>query len=127
MLKLKDYIGYISGIVGVVSFVFALGIKSANKDNHNAGIEKKVDILVKNDSLKTVQYYELLEFNKILVPYMEKQDQLIQNYSNFVQDNTRSVQEWKTYMNGLTFEIIQQEPMKSIFPETKIKIIKKND
>ena len=35
-----------------------------------------------------------------------------------------SIEEYKKIMNGLQFELVQSEVMKSVFPETKIKIIK---
>jgi len=35
-----------------------------------------------------------------------------------------SIEEYKKIMNGLQFELVQSEVMKSVFPETKIKIVK---
>ena len=49
---LKDYIGYFMAIAGVVSFIFALGIKSANKDNQSVKMELNQQVIL--DSLKSL-------------------------------------------------------------------------
>ena len=109
MIKyIKEIIAGFTFVVGAATFIYGLGIKNANKDSNSAKIESTVNKLWVNDSLKTIWLNELSESYKMILPYMDKQDKLVQNYSKFVQDNTRTVQEWKTYMNGLTFEIIQE-------------------
>jgi hypothetical protein len=124
MLKnigIKEIIAALGFLTGAITFVYGLGFKNANKDNRNLILESKVDMLVKNDSLKTMQFevfMQLMNEQKTsLDTYVNQQKALVKNYSQFVQDNTKSVQEWKTYMNGLTFEIVSSK-----FPDTKILI-----
>ncbi len=120
LTKAKIYIGIAIAAVpaayGVYSFVHDLGAKDAIKENDNTELVKTVAEL--NTTVKE-QGVLFLRFDSVLKTQLTSSQtqeaeykKLIRNYSNFVQANTKSVQEWKEYMQGLTFEVVQ-EPTKS--------------
>jgi hypothetical protein len=125
-LTLKAILPYLGYLIAAGTALYTWGRKDESNKNNITGIEKNVNLLLKSDTLKTMQF---AEFTKLLNEHLiatQKQEIdfkiLIRNYSKFVQANTQGVQEWKEFMQGLTFEVMQEEPMKSVSPGPRIRI-----
>jgi len=129
---LSTYKGYIGLLFGIGSIVYAFGVKSATKEisskSSNVRIEKWIEI----DSLSHIDSQDfqnqimtrlngISDTNQLI--YI-KQTKTIGSVDAIAGKVAGSIEEYKKIMNGLQFELVQSEVMKSVFPETKIKIIK---
>jgi glucose-6-phosphate 1-dehydrogenase len=123
---IKEIISALTFLSGIIIAVYGFGVKNANKDNHSAKIESNVNLLLKNDSLKTLQFKDFAEIlNKHLdATKSEKNDfkALINSVNSLALKIAETPAEYARIMQGLTFEVVQDEPMKSVFPNPKIRI-----
>jgi len=130
---LNTYKGYIGLLFGIGSFVFAYGVKSATKEISSKSSDVRIERWIEYDSLSHLitQDFELRlmrriegisDTNKLIYT---KQTKTINSVDAIAGKVSGSIEEYKKIMNGLQFELVQSEVMKSVFPETKIKIIKK--
>jgi hypothetical protein len=126
-IGIKEYISALTFLSGIAIAIYGYGVKNANKANNTSDLietVKTLDKTVKDQGLMITHFDSTLTVHLVSTKLQENNFRsLIQNYSNFVQANTKSVQEWKEFMQGLTFEVVQEEPMKSVFPSPKIKIM----
>ena len=119
----KEISTVISAIIAVSSIIYAMGVKDANKDNHSARIEKNVNLLLTNDSLKTLQLGEVIRIMNDHLEANKMQSQAVTALTKSVNSLALKVAEtpgeYAKIMQGLTFEVVET---KSYFPDTKIKI-----
>jgi hypothetical protein len=122
-IPIKEIIAGLGFVTGAVTFVYGLGLKNANKENHNAQLENKVDaiggqvnLLMKNDSLKTMQFEEFMRL-------------LNDNIADSKRQKSDFMTLEKSYVNTLTFinrldEVIRyyENKQEAEKPEFKIKI-----
>jgi len=129
---LNTYKGYIGLLFGIGSFVFAFGVKSATKEISSKSSDARIERWIKYDSIshndRKMFEYQLMkridgisDTNKLIYA---KQTKTIGSVDAIAGKVSGSIEEYKKIMNGLQFELVQSEVMKSVFPETKIKIVK---
>jgi hypothetical protein len=121
-------IAIIMAAYGGYKFIYGLGFEGANKENNSARIEKNVNLLLKSDTLKTKQYAELLiivtghlKSNKLQDSSF---DALTKSVKALAQVVAKTPAEYVRLLEGKSFEVIQDEPMKSVFPSPKVRIHK---
>lgn len=66
--------GGISVIGGGVLFIYSQGILAESKRSHKASYESKIDILIAEDSIKTIKIDSLAYYQKIIVSRINKVD-----------------------------------------------------
>ena len=127
------------GLVGMISVISAVAIKidhwkdkGLNQGNviehlQKAELDQKMYNRMK-DSLGVVWKAELMkrldgisDTNKLVIG---KQEKIITTVDAIAGKVAGSIEEYKRFVGGLQFELVQSEVMKSVFPETKIKIMK---
>jgi len=129
---LNTYKGYIGLLFGIGSFVFAYGVKSATKEISSKSSDIRIERWIKYDSLSHIDSQDfqrqifmrldgISDTNKLIYA---KQTKTIGSVDAIAGKVSGSIEEYKKIMNGLQFELVQSEVMKSVFPETKIKIVK---
>ena len=129
---LNTYKGYIGLLFGIGSFVFAYGVKSATKEISSKSSDVRIERWIEYDSLSHIDSQDfqrqifirldgISDTNKLIYA---KQTKTIGSVDAIAGKVSGSIEEYKKIMNGLQFELVQSEVMKSVFPETKIKIIK---
>jgi len=129
---LNIYKGYIGLLFGIGSIVYAFGVKSATKEISSKSSDARIEQWICNDSIshndRKVFEYQLMkridgisDTNKLIYA---KQTKTIGSVDAIAGKVAGSIEEYKKIMNGLQFELVQSEVMKSVFPETKIKIVK---
>jgi len=105
------------------------GLNQANVIEHlqKAELDQKKYNRMK-DSLEVVWKAELMkrldgisDTNKLVIG---KQEKIITTVDAIAGKVAGSIEEYKRFVGGLQFELVQSEVMKSVFPETKIKIMK---
>ena len=130
---LNTYKGYIGLLFGIGSFVFAYGVKSATREISSKSSDVRIERWINYDSLSHIDSQDfqrqifmrldgISDTNKLI--YL-KQTKTIGSVDAIAGKVSGSIEEYKKIMNGLQFELVQSEVMRSVFPETKIKIIKK--
>ena len=130
---LNTYKGYIGLLFGIGSFVFAYGVKSATREISSKSSDVRIERWIEYDSISHIDSQDfqrqifirldgISDTNKLI--YL-KQTKTIGSVDAIAGKVSGSIEEYKKIMNGLQFELVQSEVMKSVFPETKIKIIKK--
>ena len=130
---LNTYKGYIGLLFGIGSIVFAYGVKSATKEISSKSSDVRIERWIEYDSLSHIDSQDfqrqifmrldgISDTNKLI--YL-KQTKTIGSVDAIAGKVSGSIEEYKKIMNGLQFELVQSEVMRSVFPETKIKIIKK--
>jgi len=130
---LNTYKGYIGLLFGIGSFVFAFGVKSATREISSKSSDVRIERWINYDSLSHIDSQDfqrqifmrldgISDTNKLI--YL-KQTKTIGSVDAIAGKVSGSIEEYKKIMNGLQFELVQSEVMRSVFPETKIKIIKK--
>jgi cbb3-type cytochrome oxidase subunit 3 len=65
-------IPFVGVIIGVVSFVYAQGIKSEREAAKKASIELKVDKLIKLDSLRTIKMDTIYDSQQLLLTRIDR-------------------------------------------------------
>jgi len=129
---LSTYKGYIGLLFGIGSFVFAYGVKSATREISSKSSDVRIERWIKYDSLSHIDSQDfqrqifmrldgISDTNKLIYA---KQTKTIGSVDAIAGKVSGSIEEYKKIMNGLQFELVQSEVMKSVFPETKIKIVK---
>ena len=129
---LNTYKGYIGLLFGIGSIVFAYGVKSATKEISSKSSDVRIERWIEYDSLSHIDSQDfqrqifmrldgISDTNKLIYA---KQTKTIGSVDAIAGKVAGSIEEYKKIMNGLQFELVQSEVMKSVFPETKIKIIK---
>jgi len=129
---LNTYKGYIGLLFGIGSFVFAFGVKSATREISSKSSDVRIERWINYDSLSHIDSQDfqrqifmrldgISDTNKLIYA---KQTKTIGSVDAIAGKVSGSIEEYKKIMNGLQFELVQSEVMKSVFPETKIKIIK---
>ena len=130
---LNTYKGYIGLLFGIGSFVFAFGVKSATREISSKSSDVRIERWINYDSLSHIDSQDfqrqifmrldgISDTNKLIYA---KQTKTIGSVDAIAGKVSGSIEEYKKIMNGLQFELVQSEVMRSVFPETKIKIIKK--
>jgi hypothetical protein len=130
---LNTYKGYIGLLFGIGSFVFAYGVKSATREISSKSSDVRIERWIEYDSISHIDSQDfqrqifirldgISDTNKLI--YL-KQTKTIGSVDAIAGKVSGSIEEYKKIMNGLQFELVQSEVMRSVFPETKIKIIKK--
>jgi hypothetical protein len=133
LTMLSTYKGYIGLLFGIGSIVFAFGVKSATKDINSKSSDARIEKWITYDSIShngqglfQLQLMKRIDgisdTNKLIYT---KQTKTINSVDAIAGKVSGSIEEYKKIMNGLQFELVQSEAIKSVFPETKIKIIKK--
>lgn len=130
--------GAVSGFVVLVSTIAIKidhwkdkGLDQANVIEHLQKAEHDQKLYNKmKDSLEIVWKVDLIkrldgisDTNKLVIG---KQEKIITSVDAIAAKVAGSIEEYKKFVNGLQFELVQSEVMKSVFPETKIRIIKKD-
>jgi hypothetical protein len=87
--------------------------KLYNRMNDSLDIIWKADLMKRLDGIS--------DTNKLVIG---KQEKIITAVDAIAGKVAGSIEEYKRFVGGLQFELVQSEVMKSVFPETKIKIIK---
>ena len=129
---LSTYKGYIGLLFGIGSLVFAYGVKSATREISSKSSDVRIERWIEYDSISHIDSQDfqrqifirldgISDTNKLI--YL-KQTKTIGSVDAIAGKVSGSIEEYKKIMNGLQFELVQSEVMKSVFPETKIKIIK---
>jgi len=129
---LNTYKGYIGLLFGIGSFVFAYGVKSATKEISSKSSDVRIEQWIYSDS---ISHSDRLVFEVQLMKRIKdisdtnrliylKQTKTIGSVDAIAGKVSGSIEEYKKIMNGLQFELVQSEVMRSVFPETKIKIVK---
>lgn len=125
-LTIKDLISILTFFSGIAIAIYGYGVKNANKANNTADLVEKVILLERTvNNLSAYQQDLIVKVSGIenkFDNYVMKQDKLTVNFSKLAMKISESNEELMTYMNGLTFEVVQDEPMKSVFPNPKIRI-----
>ena len=130
---LNTYKVYIGLLFGIGSFVFAYGVKSATREISSKSSDVRIERWIEYDSISHIDSQDfqrqifirldgISDTNKLI--YL-KQTKTIGSVDAIAGKVSGSIEEYKKIMNGLQFELVQSEVMRSVFPETKIKIIKK--
>ena len=133
LTMLNTYKGYIGLLFGIGSFVFAYGVKSATREISSKSSDVRIERWIEYDSISHIDSQDfqrqifirldgISDTNKLI--YL-KQTKTIGSVDAIAGKVSGSIEEYKKIMNGLQFELVQSEVMRSVFPETKIKIIKK--
>lgn len=126
---IKEIISALTFLSGIAIGIYGFGVRNANKANESIELKKSVVELNTSviDLKKSVHKVDstIIDFGHIqevqgitIDNYVLAQKRLIQNYAKFVQDYSK---DWKSYFQGLTFEVVQDEPMKSVFPNPVIR------
>jgi hypothetical protein len=129
---LSTYKGYIGLLFGIGSIVFAYGVKSATKEISSKSSVARIENWITYDSLsheesKAFQGNVILKLNGMsdsLGLIFNNQHTLTNAVGTIGSKVTNTVPELFKLMGGLQFELVQSDVMKSVFPETKIKIMK---
>ena len=128
---LNTYKGYIGLLFGIGSIVFAYGVKSATKEISSKSSDVRIERWIEYDSLSHIDSQDfqrqifmrldgISDTNKLIYA---KQTKTIGSVDAIAGKVAGSIEEYKKIMNGLQFELVQSDIMKSVFPETKIKIM----
>jgi len=129
---LNTYKGYIGLLFGIGSFVFAYGVKSATKEISSKSSDVRIERWIEYDSLSHIdsqdfqrQIFTRLEgisdTNKLIYA---KQTKTIGSVDAIAGKVSGSIEEYKKIMDGLQFELVQPEAVKSVFGKASIKIVK---
>jgi len=113
--SIKVYIAAFMAVVGVVSFIWAAGVKSERKTNENQNIKQdvieiksnQIEQKAKTDSLFKVVSVIKSDQDKI----MENQNAMRNSYVNYL-TNQKSLtkEDFLKYMNGLEFQLTPLAP-----------------
>ena len=128
---LNTYKGYIGLLFGIGSFVFAYGVKSATKEISSKSSDVRIEQWIYSDSIShndrkvfEVQLMRRLDgisdTNKLIYA---KQTKTIGSVDAIAGKVSGSIEEYKKIMNGLQFELIQPDVVKSVFGKASIRII----
>jgi hypothetical protein len=97
-------IGGITAIAGIVSFIYVKGMKAQSLQSNNITIEKKVDMLIKMDSSKSIKIDQLLvnqeKFRESQKQFEIKVDNLNKSYINHLKSD-KKVDELIDYLEGI--------------------------
>jgi hypothetical protein len=97
-------IGGITAIAGIVSFIYVKGMKAQSLQSNNITIEKKVDMLIKMDSSKSIKIDQLLvnqeKFRESQKDFEIKVDNLNKSYINHLKSD-KKVDELIDYLEGI--------------------------
>jgi hypothetical protein len=127
------------GLIGAVTIIGTVAIKidhwkdkGLNQTNVIEHLQKaehdqklynrmndSLEIIWKSDLIKRL--HDISDTNKLVIG---KQEKIITSVDAIAGKVAGSIEEYKRFVGGLQFELVQSEVMKSVFPETKIKIIK---
>ena len=118
---LRSVQGIIIGAIAVITIVSSILLRHDAKVRNEFAEKHKSILLIDVDSIFRLRITPVTDSIKIVA---RNQRLLQNNYSNFVEANTSSFDEWKKYMNGLEFVVVNPSQEKSIAPEMKIKIQK---
>jgi hypothetical protein len=126
-LPIKEIVAALGFLTGAVTFVYGLGFKNANKENSNADLVQTVTDLKQTvmDLKDTVVCNSTIQ--RTLIIEVAKQgtakDKLTNSVTSLALKVAASPLEFAKIMEGKTFEVIPQEPTKSMeAPELRIKI-----
>lgn len=120
--QLSIYIGYAMAIIGFAGIVWRVAVSFQKTEDRTGIIEKKIDkiersLITKLDVSRVV--------DSLLQPVIANQDAWGKSYVYHLRrDSTLKLDDFIKIMGGLEFELVQPEPVKSVFGKTKIKIIK---
>ena len=129
---LNTYKGYIGLLFGIGSFVFSYGVKSATREISSKSSDVRIERWIEYDSISHIDSQDfqrqifirldgISDTNKLI--YL-KQTKTIGSVDAIAGKVSGSIEEYKKIMNGLQFELVQSEVMRSVFPEAKIKMVK---
>ena len=125
-LTIKEISIYLSLAGSILLWVYNFGGKNAVKDVNTVDLTEKVTRLEKNMDIFSADQQSLIltvgNFQKRFDNYVMKQDQLSGSIKSLALKVAESPLEFARIMEGKTFEVVQDEPMKSIFPSPKIRI-----
>ena len=134
MLKqIGQYISYIMGILGFAGIVWTYATRHADTDYNVNDIRKDLSALKETVATKR-DVADLRDTIMNFITRSEKKDMAIINNLNaqrrswtaWLRDNVKKIDDWVRYMDGLEFELVNSENLKSKFPDTKIRIVKKD-
>lgn len=128
---LSTYKGYIGLLFGFASLVFAYGVKSATKEISSKSTDARIEKWIEYDS---ISHNENVDFQEKLLIKLDglsdsigfiyrKQSGIVKSVDALASKVAESVPEYIRLINGLQFELVQPEPVRSVFPETKIRAI----
>ena len=128
---LNTYKGYIGLLFGIGSFVFAYGVKSATKEISSKSSDVRIERWIEYDSISHIDSQDfqrqifirldgISDTNKLI--YL-KQTKTIGSVDAIAGKVSGSIEEYKKIMNGLQFELIQPDAVKSVFGKASIRII----
>jgi hypothetical protein len=133
MKGLNEIGNFFKSVQGILTCVIvAGGIVSSALLRHDAKVRSK--FVETHQSVNIIQVDSVVKLRIAPITsqiemVITNQKTLQTNYSNFVEANTNSFDEWKKYMNGLEFTVVQstvKSVNKSIeaAPEMKIRVQK---
>jgi len=97
-------IGGLTAIAGIVSFIYVKGMKAQSLQSNNIAIEKKVDMLIRMDSSKSIKIDQLLvnqeKFRESQKDFEIKVDNLNKSYINHLKSD-KKVDELIDYLEGI--------------------------
>ena len=128
---LSTYKGYIGLLFGIGSLVFAFGVKSATKEISSKSSDVRIEKWIEYDSLSHIDSQDfqrqifirldgISDTNKLIYA---KQTKTIGSVDAIAGKVSGSIEEYKKIMNGLQFELIQPDAVKSVFGKASIRII----
>ena len=122
MKQLSTYIGYIMAIVGFATIIWRVAVSFQKTEDRTGIIEKKIDRIERGQITKSQIVYIV---DSLLQPVVENQNAWGKSYVYHLRrDSTLKLDDFIKIMGGMEFELVQPEPVKSVFGKTKIKIIK---
>jgi hypothetical protein len=138
---IKTYWGYLMTIVAIGTTIFTFGVKSATKDITGKIQDARLETRLKNDSIE--RHFEKIlntEFRNLVAIHLkgisdtnrilfDRHTRMIISIDTLASKVAKTIPEYNRIMNGLKnmqFELVQPEPVRSVFPETKIHIMKKD-
>ena len=128
---LSTYKGYIGLLFGIGSLVFAFGVKSATREISSKSSDVRIERWIEYDSLSHIDSQDfqrqifirldgISDTNKLIYA---KQTKTIGSVDAIAGKVSGSIEEYKKIMNGLQFELIQPDAVKSVFGKASIRII----
>jgi len=117
-----QYIGYLMAIVGFATVVWRVAVSFQKTEDRTGIIEKKIDRIERMQITKS-DVAGIVD--SLLKPVIENQDAWGKSYIYHLRrDSSLKLDDFIRILEGVKFELVQPEPVKSVFGKTQIRIMK---
>jgi len=117
-----QYIGYLMAIVGFATVVWRVAVSFQKTEDRTGIIEKKIDRIERTQITKS-DVAGIVD--SLLKPVIENQDAWGKSYIYHLRrDSSLKLDDFIRILEGVKFELVQPEPVKSVFGKTQIRIMK---